>query len=703
MRLFRRLSCLSVALVGYGVPTCARASATAATLDVPTLASPLPLGVEATPWPSSLPNVSLAWDVVHGRPATEKTVASVGSDGRFLYVRFVAEQREPVTAVQRTNDVGSGSDDEVWVDLWPNGSSGFSYQFIANPVGTHYATSSENTIYQPTWASRGRPHGGGYSVDMQIPLAAIRGAHAGLWRAQFVRLVHATGEEQVWTYGQAQTNADAISYAGSIIMPAVAAGSRPQPRLALYALGSIAASSAGGPTSRSGADLSVPITPTASFYATIHPDFSNVELDQQSIAPTAYQRYYSEVRPFFTQGAGFYNQLNCDVCTNITELYTPAIPTPRRGYAVEGNQGRIGFASFDSAGDGRNDVASVLNYRTPDHVWEATIQRVAVTTPTLLDDTTTSGLSYYDQKHISAYFDYGNDHGSNVALPDDAQRYDVGGGWGSQTFALFGSMRKVGDDYQPADGYVQHPGIAGYAVYSNKIWLLHGASRLQSISLGGVLDRYHGRSAGLNQSDNELLLDVLTKSAIDVALTSGSSYLRTSDGIFTPVSQNGINVLFGSGSNQNSGNFGQHGSSSAYPTTVSYDTGRYGNGRLDTWVRSRTFAAGKRGSLTLELDDTAQWFSHGTDNVQWFERIGYAYQLTGDSSLALGVRRIVGSPPLPNGGGNCIGVCSNVSFAYHRKTQRNELYLGYGDPNTLVTRPQLIFKFIYYVGAEKGT
>jgi len=705
VRLFERSSCLGVALalVGCALATCGAARATALPLEVPKLASALSLGSQTAPWPTSLPDVTLAWDVVHGRPASEKTVASVASDGRFLYVRFVAAQREPISAVQRTNDVGSGTDDEVWIDLWPNDSNGFSYQFIANPAGTHYATSSENAIYQPTWLSTGTVRDGGYSVDMQIPLGAIRGAHAGLWKAQFVRIVHATGEEQVWTYGTAQTNADALTYAGSLRMPSVATSSRPKPRLALYALGDVAASSAGGATSRSGADLSVPITPTASFYATIHPDFSNVELDQQSIAPTAYQRFYSEVRPFFTQGAGFYNQLNCDVCTGLTELYTPAIPTPRRGYAVEGNQGRLGFAAFDAVGDGRNDVASVLNYRTPDHVWEATIQRVAVTTPTLLDDTTTSGISYYDQKHISAYFDYGNDHGSNVTLPDDAQRYDVGGGWGSQTFALFGSARKVGDDYLPADGYVQHAGIAGYALYTNKIWLLRGTSRLQSISLGGLLDRYHGRSAGLNQTDNELLLDVLTKSAIDVQLTSGSSYLRTSDGIFTPVSQNGIGLLFGSGSSQNAGNFGQHGSSSAYPTTISYNTGRYGNGRLDTWVRSKTFAAGRRGSLTLELDNTAQWFSHGVDNVQWFERIGYAYQLGHDSSLAVGLRRVVGSPPIPNGGGNCIGTCSNVSLAYHRKTAHNELYIGYGDPNTLITTPQVIFKFIYYVGAEKGT
>lgn len=676
----------------------APAVASSATLDVP--AMQLPVAATDAAW-QGLPAVTLAWDVVHGRSASEKTVVSVGSDGKLLYVRFVAAQREPIAAAQRTNDVGLGTDDEVRVDLWPNGASGFSYRFAANPRGTHSAASSENTNYQPTWTSSGTLHDGGYTVDMAIPLRTIRGARAGTWKAQFVRVVQATGEEQVWTYGTAQTNADSIVYGGSLVMPTVVA-SRPKPRLAVYTLGAVASASAGGSTSRAGADLSLPITPTASFYATIHPDFSNVELDQQSIAPTAFQRQYSEVRPFFTQGANFYNNLNCDACPGIAELYTPAIPTPRRGYAVEGNQGLFGFAAFDAVGASRNDAASVADWHSADHVWEATIQRVAVTTPTLLDDTTTSGISYYDQKHTSAYFNYGNDHGSNVTLPSDAQRYDVGGAWISQTFGVFGSMRKLGDDYQPVDGYIQHPGIAGYAFGSNKIWLLRGGSFLQSLGVGGFLDRYHGRSDGLNQTDNQATLDILTKKAIDVQVTSGSSYLRTSDGIFTPISQNGITLIRGSGSNQNAGNFPSHGTS-AYPTTLSYNTGRYGNGRLDTWLRSTTFAAGKRGSLTLELDDTAQWFSHGADNVQWFERVGYAYQLTADSSLALGLRRVVGSPPVPNGGGNCIGTCSNVSFAYHRKTQRNELYVGYGDPNTLITIPQLIVKFIYYIGAEKGT
>jgi hypothetical protein len=50
-----------------------------------------------------------------------------------------------------------------------------------------------------------------------------------------------------------------------------------------------------------------------------------------------------------------------------------------------------------------------------------------------------------------------------------------------------------------------------------------------------------------------------------------------------------------------------------------------------------------------------------------------------------------------------MGVCSNVSMAYHLRLSKSELYFAYGDPNTLTTIPQMIFKVIFYEGAGKGT
>jgi hypothetical protein len=671
-------------------------------IDVPNVAPPLD---PAGPAWQTASSVKLTWDTTHGRLSDEPASAWISTDGRALYVRFEATQHEAIAAAQQTNDVGQGSDDGVWIDLWPSGTSGYFYQFQATPNGTHYEASSENTNYSPTWESHGSTHAGGYTVTMKIPLEVIRGAAQGRpWKVQFVRYIHATGEYQVWSFDNSQTQPDDKARAGTMTLAVLSVTpARPKPRAAVYALAEAASKTIGGSTSRVGADISIPITPTASFYSTLHPDYSNVELDQQSIAPTVTARYQSEVRPFFTQGANAYNWFNCSACPQIQELYTPAIPTPAEGYAVEGKQGPLTFGTFEAIGDDRSDIASALNYTSPDQKMFTTVQRVQVNTASFVDDVVTTGMAWNDLKHWSAYFNYGSDSGTNVLIPDQAQRYDGGGGWSNTTFGIYGSLRKVGEYYDPADGFVSHPGIAGYGLYTAKILDFTGNSKIESIGVAGFIDRYQGPTMGVAQSDNSLVLDVLTKSAWDLQVFTGSNYWRFGD-VLTPVSQNGgFQLTYHSGlQTNNPGNFPYHGSS-ATPTSIAFNTGHYGDGILDSWFRSTTIRAGVRGTIALTLNDTAQYLPVAPDNIQWFESASYTYQLNRNASFSLGLRRVVGTPPMPNGGGDCTGTCSNVSVAYHQRLRHMEVYLAYGDPNALITVPQAILKVIFYGGAEKGT
>ncbi len=675
------------------------------TVAIPTLAAALPLdpALDASGWKDAT-SVPLPWDVQHQRSASEPATARIATDGTSLYVRFDAPQREAIMAQQHTNDVGDGTDDEVWVDLWPNGNAGFYYQFAATTNGTHFQYSSENTAYAPTWTSFGALHSGGFTVTMKIPIAVMRGngSRTG-WKVQFVRIVRSTGERQIWTYGPAQTNGDDVTYAGTLAGMAPAVATRPKPRVALYSLGGLGSPGSGLTTSRMGGDFSVPVTATSSVYGTIHPDFSNVEVDQQTISPTAYQRSYNEVRPFFTQGANFYERFNCDACPNISQLYTPAIPTPRDGYAFEGKQGPFTFAAFDAVGVGRTDGAAAMEYQSPDNRWQFTTQTVAANLPGITDHVDTTGVAYGDNKHISAYFNYGNDHGTNVLDGSQAQRYDVGTFLYTNTFGFSASARKLGEYYEPVDGYVQHADIAGYALFENKIWLFDKNSWLNSIQFGSYMDRYHAHSGALDQTDNQLWLDVLTRSRVDVNVMTGSSYLLLNSGVFTPISQNGVGVVWHSGTYNSPGNNMYHGSSST-PTTITYNTGRFGPGRVDSWVRSSTMRAGSRGSLLLEADDTRAYEDGGATNVQWLERVGYSYAAGRNSSLAVGVRRIIGTPPvvdvtaLP-----AYSSAWNLSFAYHKRTPHDELYVAYGDASQLSTLPQFVVKFIHYFGAEKGS
>ncbi len=703
---------LSIVLPG------ARAGAASQAVSVPAVAGSPPLNAQApvSLWPAN-PALELPWNVVRARNADETTTVHVASDGHYLYVRFDATQRVPVLATQHSNDTIAGgsqgsngalswsADDAVWIDLWPTGPTGFEYQFEANPNGSHNESSTENSAFAPRWESHGAVHDGGYTVTMAIPLNVIHGARSGTWRAQFIRYVRTTGAENVWSYDSAQSNADDPSRAGAFSITVTGdAATRPKPRAAVYGLGSAASAAAGGSTSRLGADISIPVTQTAAIYATFHPDFSNVELDQQSISPTVYQRRFNEVRPFFTQAASYFNTFSCAVCIGARQtLYTPAIPTFAQGYAFEGKQGNFGFAGFDAISTGRSDIATVLDYTSPDTRWHGSYQHVTTGLPGLIDNTNELGVQWSNLKYLTAYANYATDTGTNVTDPGQGTTADAGAGYGSPHFALYGAVRSVGALFNPVDGFVSHPGIAGYAVYAARIWDFAPQDALASVGVSGVLDRFAGPQFGQAQSDNQVLFDLLTKSAWDLQLYSGSDYWRFGETL-APISQNGgFSLTYHSGlQTDNAANFPGHGSA-ATPTTISYSTGRYGAGRLDTWFRTSTMRLGERGTLTFTVDNTSQWLPNGRDNIQWFDGVSYSYQVNRESSFALGIRHVTGMPPQPNGGGNCAGSCSNVSVAYHLRLKNEEFYLAYGNPNTLITVPQALLKVIFYIGGQKGT
>lgn len=671
-----------------GVPVAARAELQVSGIDVPRVATAPPVDgtLDGPVWQRAA-KVALTYDGHTFAAASEPTEAYLLTDGTSLFVGFDATQRRtPIVANQLTNGVGQDSDDEVAVALWPAGANGFSYAFIATPRGTRYQTSSENSTYEPHWDARGTLSTDRYVVTMRIPFAALHGASSGAWMIQIGRYEPTTGSLFLYSGGPNVGGLTDYNYAKPLRGLGTIARARPKARFGFYGLGAVAAPSAGGSTTRAGLDLSLPVTATTSIFATVHPDFSNVENDQQSISPTAFRRYYSETRPFFTQGAGTYNYMECDACPNEQSLYTPAIPTPRTGYAIEGKQGPLTFAGFDAVGDRRDDTAQAAVFRNAPRTLFVSAQRVSVDLPGLKDDTLQYAAKWSDLKHLFVYGNYGTESGTAVTDPGAAKFAEVGGGvYGPHAFTG-GGLRRVGAQYAPLDGFFSFSDIAGYGIFSNHDWVPNGGA-FRSITASVFTDRYHGAD-GLAVSDATVGLDVVTRRLLEFATTSSSSYARI-DGIMTPLTVNETSLTFGSGT--------------ATPTTIAHSTGRYGDGRLEGDRRQTTIALGRRTFLSLAANDNRQYFAGAPANVQWFERVGLAYQASAESSFAIGWRRIVGTPPTPNGGGDCIGTCTNFSFAYHRLYGPEELYVAYGDPGQLSTVPQFLIKLIRYVGAEKGT
>ncbi len=638
-------------------------------------------------------HVQLGWNSTYLRPAAESTDAYVLVDDHDLYVAFVVKQTEPLTATVHTNDVGLGTDDIVRTFLFPSGDRGFEYFFAANPIGTRYANSSENAAYSPAWDAVTSRTADGYIVTERIPLAIMRGDGRSTWRIQFDRRIVANNSEQLeWAHDPAQRGDDDVIFTGYLTgMKGGTAGTKPKARANVYALGALAAPSAGGSTSRVGLDLAVPITATASLLATFHPDYSNVELDQQSISPTAFARQFQEVRPFFTQGANFYNNFNCNDCVGFPLLYTPNIPTPRDGFAVEGTQGPIRFGAFDALSDGRTDTSQALGYQTNDHRGNLLYQRSTVDLPGVHDVAEYGQLQIGNAHNFSVYTTQGHERGSLVADPAEGIFREYGINYYAPKEAVFAAWHDLGSEYDPIDSFTQIADIHGPSIYTYKEFDFAPTSFVSSATISQDVQHYHNRAGVVNDTYDNTSLSVSLRNRLSLMLSTGSQYLMFPGTPGDYANQNGVMLMYNAGSST--------------PTSLSYIVGRFGPGYLHSIARSTTLKMGPRATLSLEADNTIQSLDAGGSYIQWLERASVGVQIDPRTSLAFGVRRIFGIGPyfVAPSSMPFYGSYTNLSAAYYKRFGPSELYVVYGDPNQLSTKPSFVVKYILYVGAQKGT
>lgn len=657
--------------------------------------------------------LKLDTDFTYRRPAEEPTTVYIGQNADNLDVAFAVTQPEGEIASQETNSSSVLGDDYVGVYLFPQGTAGITYSFIANPRGARYQTSSENTVYTPQWVAVGRETPTGYTVTMRIPLGIIRSGGSRSWRAQFVRANVKSGGTDVWAYDARAASLTDPAFAGTITAIGAGAGttatSRGIARLQPYALSESTSKENGGSTSRVGADFALPVAPTMSFVGTLHPDYSNVEIDQQTIAPTAYARQYVEVRPFFTQAASYFNEHQaCLSCP--TTLYTPSIPTFGQGYAFEGTQGYANFAAYDAIGDERNDAAQALNYvyENPSIAYSANLQHVSVTTTGLSDAATTLDMGYSNQRsHLFAYANLGQDRGTNVTDPTLGNYVESGLGYADATTTGGISVQSIGAQFDPVDGYVAQTDITGYESIFEKTLNFSPRATLHDVVMTGFYSRYNNHFDQLAQTNAFAQVNVDFRDLVTLHVFGNASGVRTFDGEFLPFDGNGATI----GYRMNT----------STPTYVEYSGGEYYHGTLDSWTYLTTLPLGRQLHLVLETDENRYGTSWPREQSteQWLERAGLDWQLSAGASFDLGVRRVIGQN-LPNSfepllydapaaclenpyNPGCLVNAGNVTVAFHFLASRNEFYVVYGNANNLSTEPALFLKWIRYIGAEKGT
>lgn len=748
LRSLRSLASAAVLFSLLGVPAHASVAETFS-FTVARAPHPLPLdpALADPAWAAGLvPTGNGPWQNVTTRsPSRFATTAYLLYDDKNLYVGFKADQPGiPIVAAQTANDVGFGLDDFVGIGVDTSGSGSQVYYFETTPRGVRYQQANENTRFRPRWSAAGLAGSGSWSAVMIIPLDVLRVPRGGKqsWRLQLVRGIAARGEHLTWVWDPIMQDAasgqwplfspDPRFWPAALFDLAASAAARPKPRADIYALGSVGqdrnlVQQANGTflpmnTRWYGGDLSYPLTPTIRFVGTLNPDFSNVEIDQQTIAPQEFQRQLVEYRPFFAQGAAYINadsSVRAPVGTNTQApyllFYSPSVGPFDSGGKVEGTFdqsafGALTFHGYDATTNNTfSDSAYGFQHALPGGAFTYWSDGVFANHSIAgWDNTIENGFEVRNLQNGMIYFgDYSFEDGSWVPQGHaDLAQFFVDRHKGN--FEVNGGYLDVSPNYDPIDGYTANSDIRGPQFFTDYA----GATpAIKNYTIFFTADRFLDDSGAVHQADVQYFVSAVFKNQFSLDgwgaqvgqlrsysvpqgpgctgpilfQSSFTGYPCYLDGVTQPFNLYQLPVGYRDGTPS--------------PIDVNYSWGPFGDDYVHLFTITTSRPLWRRLTLGLEYDGTYERaFSDGVLDSQWLRRISLGYDISSESTASLELRDINGY------GGFATQIGNNLAVAYHQRfAAGNELYVNFGSPAAGATLNRLIVKFVFHAGADAGT
>jgi hypothetical protein len=255
---------------------------------------------------------------VTGAPASEPTDVRILADGRTLYIGAYLHDREPAKLI--INDIKKDfkEDDqdtfEVLIDTFRDRRNG--YVFITNVEGARSdkQVANEgrevNTSWDGIWSVKTQRVADGWTVEMAIPFSTLRYdlTTAPSWGINFSRRIRRRNEIDFWSPVPRQYNLARVSLEGDLDGIAQVAVSRDL-RVKPYVAGNTVRG-VGGAAFDHGADVGVDVkygvTKGLTLDVTVHPDFAQVEADEQTVNLTQFSQFFPEKREFFLENSGIF-------------------------------------------------------------------------------------------------------------------------------------------------------------------------------------------------------------------------------------------------------------------------------------------------------------------------------------------------------------------------------------------------------------
>jgi len=242
-------------------------------------------------------------------PPAYHTEVRILYDDAYLYVSAVMHDPHP----DKISREFSLRDQEAQADYFalmlnPFKVPGNTYVFSVMASGAQMdgiqGKHSTDLSWNAVWKSAVDINERGWSVEMAIPYSALRFSEKNTqeWAVDFVRYITATRQTFSWTPIDKTKDVYMVEFMGRL---KGLSNLKPPVRLSLYPYSSVIVNHYEGQTDSHlayGMDLKYGLNANYTLDATLIPDFSDVPYDDVVLNLGPFEQYYSEKRPFFTEG-----------------------------------------------------------------------------------------------------------------------------------------------------------------------------------------------------------------------------------------------------------------------------------------------------------------------------------------------------------------------------------------------------------------
>lgn len=284
--------------------------------SVTAVAATGPIDIDGQLDESAWSSAELATDFVQqqpeeGRPSTKRTEVRFLYDSASLYVGAMLFDDDPARLVvnELKRDFAEADNDlfGLVLDTFRDGRT--AYGFVVNAGGAQRESMAydqgerDDASWNAAWTAKTRVLADGWSVEMAIPLSALRFPESPdqEWGLNLVRVIRRQNEIATWSPVPRQFTQYHVGYAGLLQGIRHVRGGRHLRATPFATARGTDVAGAAESSADAGGDLKWAVTPSLVLDATVRTDFAQVEADQVQINLTRFSTLFPEKRQFFLE------------------------------------------------------------------------------------------------------------------------------------------------------------------------------------------------------------------------------------------------------------------------------------------------------------------------------------------------------------------------------------------------------------------